>query len=278
MFGKKKKNIEEPNVNTAAIEMNLAQLAKMTPAVTFAPPSITTLSGESVPNGGVYNRLIEVNGMCMDVAFDSLNNGADPRFVSKALDIASHNIFNSIVDSFMNAVYNHYVIYLNRVNLIILDMFDEINPPVSPLLPNEKSYSLYRGNRIYRGTRDFINYSMEMRNANFDSGAFFAFVTSAVNEMGSDFYNTALTRLTEAVSFFEGDKEFLQTKIVNDLNNITSFMMIELLHESRQFVENIHNFSARILSYDDIGKIKYMNEPEKLAFLKEKEKEYEIDF
>lgn len=280
MFAKKKKNNEEPNVKTISIEVDPAQLAKMTPAVTFAPPSIATLTGESVPNGGVYDRFIKTNSFCMDVAFDALNNDADPRFTATAIDIASNNILNAIVDSFMNAIYNHYTVYLNRVNLIILDMFDNVDrPPVVPLYPKERNYSFYRGNqnRIYRGAREFINSSLAARKANFDTGALSAFAVSSANAMGAEFYNTALTKISEALAFFEGDKEFLQTKIVNDLNNITSFMMIELAHESRQFCENIHHFSSNILSRSDIRAIKYMNEPEKLDFLKKREEECDLD-
>lgn len=278
MFSKKKKNIEGYNIKTIPLEIDSTQIAKMTPAVTFAPPSITTLTGESVPNGGVYSTFIKVNNMCMDFASGALNNGADPRFVSTAIDIASNNIFDTIVDSFVNAIYNHYTVYLSRVNLIIADMFSDIDhPPVAPLYPKERNYEFYRGNQVYRGTREFINLSPAERNVSIDTGAFSAFAIGAANAMGAGFYNEALTKISEALAFFDGDKEFLQTKVVNNLNNVTSSMMVELAHESSQFCENIRNFNSNILSRSDILSIKYANEPEKLDFSKKREEEYDHD-
>ena len=50
------KNNSEPKLKTICVDMDPVQLAKMTPAVTFAAPNITTLSGESVSNGAMRCR------------------------------------------------------------------------------------------------------------------------------------------------------------------------------------------------------------------------------
>ena len=270
------KNNSEPKLKTICVDMDPVQLAKMTPAVTFAAPNITTLSGESVSNGEIYDTFVKVNGKCVNTVMNALGSGADPRFAAAAIDIASRNIFNNIVDSFMNAICNQYAVYLNRVNLIIINMFGDINSPVSPLVFNERNNpSHYRGN-IHRGLREFVNCSLVERKANFDSGALYAFAIGVVNSIGADFYNVALTKISEALSFFEGDKEFLQTKVVDELNSATGTMMFDMTYECKLFCENLYNFNSNILSHRDIDTIKYMNEPEKLNNLEKRQEECEF--
>ena len=129
------KNNSEPKLKTICVDMDPVQLAKMTPAVTFAAPNITTLSGESVSNGEIYDTFVKLNGKCVNTVMNALGSGADPRFAAAAIDIASKNIFNNIVDSFMNAICNQYAVYLNRVNLIIINIFDRIKDKIFESIP-----------------------------------------------------------------------------------------------------------------------------------------------
>ena len=273
------KNSNEPKVKTIAIDIDPTQLAKMTPAVTFAPNRIGTLSGAVVDNGAIYGTLVNINSECMNQALYALKNGATPRFTAKTLDIVSNNIFDNIVDSFTSAIYNHCAVYLGRVNILIIDIFgDSITPPIPPLRINDRDFIFLSGkNEIRRGVRELMSCSMEERKANFDSGVVHTFAIGEVNKFGSNFYNYALSAVSEALSFCDHDEQFVKDKVINELNYITASMMYEMTYECSAFCKNLYDFNINILSSRDINAIKYMNEPEKLDLYEKRREEYEFD-
>lgn len=241
----------------------------MAPAVTFEANRMAYSDGAKVENGGIYSTLLDINETLLMHTVEDLNASVDPKFVANNIKMISQLNLNILEDSFYNAIYSHYCVFMGKVNAII-DAAYEGKAPITAAMMHNNDLTYIRSRYLSFAMDKFMNSDLDNRDAILNSHAFVNMCIAFVNTVGEQAYNTAMLAAGEALALtsIECNSDLKNRVIIPFINREFSAMMGDMTYEISAFVHNIKSYHALVFSNEEIAGVKYHNDPDNNPFTK----------
>lgn len=242
----------------------------MTPAVTFEANRMAYSDGTKVENGGIYSILLDINETLLVHTVEDLNASVDPKFIANNIKMISQLNLNILEDSFYNAIYSHYCVFMGKVNSIIDTAYEGKAPMTAAAMMDTNNLTYIRSRYLASAMNQFMNGDLDNRGAILDSHAFVNMCITFVNIVGEWAYNNAMLAISEALALtsIECNSDPRDRIIVPFINREFSTMMGDMTYEISAFVHNIKSYHALVFSNEEIAGINYRNEPDNNPFAK----------
>lgn len=244
------KNIKIVGIDPSAIQDN-GKIKQ--PAVTFEYNRAVAADGTTATNGDIYEGFIQINDKSMAVSTEALMAGASPAFIAGSIRDTCRNTYDTIVDSYLNAVANHYYNFVTAFNYMMDSLVGE------KLDPDDRHLEYYlwaiRRNGALDTIKQFFNLSMDAREQVIRTGALDAYCITGTNIIGENVYTKTYEIFARAIAILKVSDESALQGLINQFNAIFATFMRNLTYECGVFVNNITSFHPMIIDDATIQKI-----------------------